>query len=240
MPDILGLFGQIGTWLSDAIGWLLAVVPTIDPWLRLLIAGLGVMCETSILIGVIVPGDTVVLVASTGVRSTPEHIALILVVILGALVGESVGFAIGRWFGPALQRSRLGRSIGAERWDRASQYLALRGGPAIFLSRFLPVLHSVVPLTAGMSGIRYRKFIAWTLPACTIWAIAYVTVGRFAAESYRMLGSELKYAGFIFVGVILLFLVIVWVVKRILTKRMARTLAAHTPTAQPDASSKSH
>ena len=50
----------------------------------------------------------------------------------------------------------------------------------MFVSRFLPVLHSLVPLTVGMSTMRYRRFIAWTLPACLIWATAYVTVGATA------------------------------------------------------------
>jgi membrane protein DedA with SNARE-associated domain len=47
----------------------------------------------------------------------------------------------------------------------------------VFISRFLPVLHSLIPLTVGMSTMRYRKFMAWTVPACVIWAFAYVTVG---------------------------------------------------------------
>ena len=77
----------------------------------------------------------------------------------------------------------LGQRLGEDNWTRAELYLRRRGGPAIFLSRFLPVLHSLVPLTVGMSGFSYRRFMAWTTPACTVWAIAYVGVG--AAANYR-------------------------------------------------------
>src|SRR5690606_20226828 len=117
----------------------------------------------------IVPGDTVVIVASTAVASPLEYWMLIIAVIVGALIGESVGFALGRFFGPRIRASRLGKRIGERNWVRAERYVARRGGIAVFISRFLPVLHSVVPLTVGMSAMTYRTFLAWTVPATTIW-----------------------------------------------------------------------
>src|SRR5689334_12931904 len=163
--------------MNDALTWVLDLVQSVDPVLRTLLAGLGILLETSILIGLIVPGDTIVLVASTGVANPVEYIALVAVVIVGALCGESIGFALGRWFGPRIRASRLGARIGTRNFDRAEAYLARRGGIAVFLSRFLPVLHSLIPLTVGMSPMRYRTFMAWTAPACVLWALAYVSVG---------------------------------------------------------------
>lgn len=212
------MLGQV----NDILDWLLSTVQSVDPVLRTALAGLGMMLETSILIGLIVPGDTIVIVASTAVASPVEYWALVAVVIVGALAGESIGFALGRWFGPHIRRSWLGRKIGEHNWQRAELYLSRRGGIAVFVSRFLPVLHSLIPLTVGMSPMRYRTFMRWTVPACVIWAFAYVTVGSLAAGSYRDLSSSLHFAGYIFVGVIVAFLLLVVLAKELLARHEAR------------------
>lgn len=219
--------------VNDALTWILDVVQSVDPVLRTLLAGLGILLETSILVGLVVPGDTIVLVASTGVANPVEYAALVVVVIIGALCGESLGFALGRWFGPRIRASALGRRVGTRNFDRAEAYLARRGGPAVFLSRFLPVLHSLIPLTVGMSPMRYRTFMAWTAPACVIWALAYVSVGSAAAGSYRELSRELHGAGYIFVGIIAVFIVAVFVVKKVLGKREARHMEAAARKSEP-------
>jgi membrane-associated protein len=208
--------------VNDVLGWLLDLVQSVDPVTRTLLAGLGIMLETSVLVGLVVPGDTVVIVASTAVAGPVQWISMILVVIAGALIGESVGFALGRWFGPRIRASRLGRRIGERHWARAERYLDRRGGIAVFVSRFLPVLHSLIPLTVGMSTMTYRRFISWTLPACVIWASAYVSVGAVAAGSYRELSERLHWAGYVFVGIIVLFAVVVLVVKRLLQRSEER------------------
>ncbi|MFF5626834.1 DedA family protein [Microbacterium sp. NPDC012755] len=211
--------------------WLLDTVQSIDPVARTLIAGLAVMLETSILIGLIFPGDTVVIIASMGVSSPTEAVAMVIAVVVGALIGESIGFVLGRWLGPHIRTSWVGRKVGEHNWVRAETYLARRGGIAIFLSRFLPVLHSLVPLTVGMSGYSYRRFLAWTAPACLLWATAYVSVTSLAAGSFREMVDRVHFAGYIFVGVIALFLVLIVVGKKVLTRLEAR----HLDTTEADA-----
>jgi membrane-associated protein len=211
--------------VNELLDGILGIVEGVDPVLRTLLAGLGIMLETSVLVGLVVPGDSIVIVASTAVDGTVEYLALALTVIVGALIGESIGFALGRWFGPHIERSRVGRRIGEHNWHRARRYLARRGGPAVFISRFLPVLHSLVPLTVGMSDMSYRRFMAWTTPACIIWSFAYVSVGSAAAGGYRSLSDDLHWAGYLFVGVIALFLVLVWAAKKVLMRLEARHMA---------------
>jgi membrane protein DedA with SNARE-associated domain len=97
-----------------------------------------------------------------------------------------------------------------------------RGGIAVFVSRFLPVLHSLVPLTVGMSTMSYRKFLAWTAPACALWAAGYVTFGSVAAGGYRELATQLHGAGYIFAGVVIVFVVAVFVGKKLIERREAR------------------
>ncbi|MGK9147248.1 DedA family protein [Plantibacter flavus] len=220
--------------MNDVLGWLLDLVQSVDPVARTILASVGIMLETSVLIGLIVPGDTVVIVASTAVSGPVEWIAMILAVIVGALIGESIGFALGRWFGPRIRASRLGRWIGEAHWARAERYLDRRGGLAVFISRFLPVLHSLIPLTVGMSTMSYRRFISWTLPACVIWSSAYVSVGALAAGSYRELADQLHWAGYVFVGIIVLFAVAVLLVKRFLQRSEERHMGAASDEAAPD------
>ncbi len=208
--------------MNEALLWILDLVRSVDPLARTLLAGLGIFLETSLLVGLIVPGDTIVLVAATAVETPVQYVGLLAAVILGALGGESVGFALGRFFGPKVRDSRLGARIGVRNWQRAANYVDRRGGIAVFVSRFLPVLHSLVPVTVGMSNMPYRRFIAWTTPACILWAFAYVTFGSVAAVSYRELASSLHFAGYIFVGAIVLFVVVVFVVKKLLERSEAR------------------
>lgn len=211
-----------GTMLTGALSWSLDLVQSVDPVLRTILAGIGIMLETSVLVGLVVPGDTIVLVASTAVGGPVEFVALCLAVIAGAIAGESIGFALGRWFGPKIRASGLGRRIGEDNWVRAENFVDRRGGIAVFISRFLPVLHSLVPLTVGMSTMSYRKFIAWTLPACVIWTLAYVSVGTAAGGTFREMLNRLHYAGYVFVGIIALFLLLAFVGKKLLTRATAR------------------
>jgi len=204
--------------MFDPLGWILSMVDHVDPITRSLLAALGMFCETTILIGLIVPGDTIVLVASTGVQDVPQYIGMLAAVIVGSLSGESVGFLLGRWFGHGIRASRLGVRLGEGNWVRAERYLERRGGLAVFASRFLPVLHALVPLTVGMTRWPYRRFIAWTAPACILWAAAYVTVGTLAAGGYREIANRLHFAGYLFGGAVVLFFVIVLLVRRRIEK----------------------
>ena len=210
--------------MNEILSWLLDTVQGVDPIVRTLVAGLAMMLETSVLVGLVVPGDTIVIVAGTAVGSPLEGVLLGVAVVIGALIGESIGFWLGRLLGPRIRDSRLGQKIGRENWDRSERYLQRRGGPAIFLSRFLPVLHSLVPLTVGMTGFRYRRFLAWTAPACILWATLYVSVAAAAAGTYRELADTVHFAGYIFVGVIVLFIVLVFIGKKVIERMERRHL----------------
>ncbi|MCC2032255.1 DedA family protein [Microbacterium allomyrinae] len=215
--------------MNEFLTWLLDAVQSVDPVVRTLLAGVAIMLETSVLIGLVVPGDTIVIVAGTAVGSVWEGVLLGIAVVIGALIGESIGFWLGRFLGPRIQHSKLGRRIGEENWERSERYLRRRGGPAIFISRFLPVLHSLVPLTVGMSGYPYRRFLAWTVPACVIWSTLYISVAAVAAGTYRELADQLHYAGYIFVAIIVAFLVLVFVSKKVIERAERKHLEHDEP-----------
>ena len=212
--------------MNEILDWLLSTVQSVDPLTRNLLAGLAIMLETSLFVGLIIPGDTVVLVASTGVLDLGDFFLLLGCVLLGSLIGESFGFWIGRLFGPKIRASKLGQRIGESNWKMADAFIEARGGLAVAISRFLPVLHSLVPVVAGATTMRYRVFIRWTLAACAVWASAYVSVGYLAHTSYDQIGSSLKYGGLIFVTVILVFVTIIHFAKKRLEKAAIKMVEA--------------
>ncbi|MEY4993074.1 MAG: hypothetical protein RIS82_196 [Actinomycetota bacterium] len=211
--------------MNEILDWILSAVQSVDPATRNFLAGLAIMLETSLFVGLIMPGDTVVLVASTGVVDLGDFFFLLGAVLVGSLIGESLGFFIGRWFGERIRASRLGQKIGEKNWQMADVFVDTRGGLAVAISRFLPVLHSLVPVVSGMTRMRYRVFIRWTLAACAVWASAYVGVGYLARASYEQVAQNLKFGGLVFVGIIVAFAVLVHFGKKRLEKSAERMIA---------------
>lgn len=203
--------------MSQFIDWLNTAVHTFNPVWRDVIAGFAILLETSVFIGLIIPGDTIVLAAGTMVRDWLDFAGLFIAVVLGSVAGESLGFYIGRIFGPRIRSSKLGLRIPEKVWHRTDTFVESRGGPAIAMSRFLPVLHSVVPLTAGMTKMKYKTFISWTAGACAVWSSVYLGIGWFAHGATDAL-KQFKFGGAIFAGIIIVFLLIVALVKKRLEK----------------------
>lgn len=204
--------------MNEILDSILQFIEAVPPVLRILLTGVAIMLETSVLIGLVVPGDTIVLVSSTGVTTVLEFIFTVIAVVLGALAGSSFGFWIGRIFGPRLRSSWLGTRVGDDRWRKADRFVKRRGGIAVFISRFLPVFHSVVPLTAGMTVMPYRTFMAWLTPASIIWAFLYVSIGSGAAETYRELKDRFDQAGWIFIAIFVVGILLIALLKKFLNR----------------------
>lgn len=208
--------------MNDILNWLLEFISSIDAWLRISVAGIAIFLETSVFVGLVVPGDSIVIIASTGTNSALEFVILALVVFVCSLGGQSVGYLIGHHFGPRIKVSKLGRTIGESTWNNANNFIDRQGGWAVFVSRFLPVFHALTPVTVGMSNMTYKRFMIWASPAAFLWAVAYSGVGWIAKDTYHSLADQLHYAGFIFIGIIIAFWVTVFIVKKVLEKRTKR------------------
>ena len=200
--------------MNEIINNILATVASVDPVTRTLISALFIMLETSFLVGLVIPGDTVVLISSTAITNLQEYVFMVVMVIVGSLTGETIGFFVGKFFGPKIRTSWLGRKLGPHRWQQAENYIDRRGGIAVFLSRFLPILHSLTPLTVGMTKMKYRTFIAWTAAACVIWTFVYVTLAAVLKDQYEAFAAKYEWAGFLFIGIVVAFIVVVSLIKK--------------------------
>lgn len=210
--------------IGDGIDWLFTYVSAVDPWARILVAAIFMMLETTLLVGMLVPGDTVVIVAATGVSSPADFVFLFLAVVVGALVGESFGYWLGKTFGPRLRRVRLIRRISEDRWTQIEAFLHHRGGIAVAVSRFLPIAHALTPVIAGAGGMRFNPFFHWTAGASIVWTAIYVTLGTVAKEGFYAMEGRVKGAEYILIGGVVTVLLLVSLTKRLVARRAMREL----------------
>lgn len=142
--------------------------------------------EASTLIGVLVPGETAILVG--GVLAWHGRVSLSSVLAaaaLGAIVGDSLGYWVGSRWGDRIIAGRIGRVIGERRWTRARRHLARKGLLTVVLGRFPPVARTLVPVLAGSAHMPYRRFLAGNALGGVVWAAASALAGYLAGDAWQ-------------------------------------------------------
>ncbi|MBE1485403.1 DedA family protein [Plantactinospora soyae] len=192
-------------------------------WPALLVVAALAFGESAAFIGLFLPGETALLLggalAATGQVSLP---AMVIVSVVAAIAGDSVGYEIGRWTGAPLRRSRLGRWVGERRWARAEQFIARHGPLAVLLGRWVGVLRTLVPALAGMNRMPYRRFLLFNALGGAAWATTVVMLGYLAGASWRRLEDHVGEAGAGLAALVVIGLVIWWTVRRRRRHRDAR------------------
>jgi len=100
-----------------------------------------------------------------------------------AVLGDQVGYLIGRRFGPGLRQSRLGRRVGERRWTQAQDAVTRHGAWAVAGGRWVAVLRALVPTVAGAVTMPYRRFLLANALGGSVWAAGAILVGYFAGGS---------------------------------------------------------
>lgn len=175
-----------------------------SPWAYVAVALLATL-ESAAFVGLAVPGEFGMLVggyvASEGRASLTGMIAL---ATAGAVLGDSIGYQIGRSFGHRIRHSRMGRRVGDERWERAEAALRQRGGRAVFFGRFVGILRALVPALAGASGMPYRQFLVWNVLGAAIWGPGLVSLGYAAGSSYDKVAHWAGRAGLVLLALVVI------------------------------------
>jgi membrane-associated protein len=178
--------------MVELIDGLLAALAGLPLWALASAVAVVMALEASLLTGVVVPGDLVVLFAASTATTPTRFAVLWAAVAAGSLAGESVGYGIGRLFGQQVQASRIGRWLGQERWARAADFLQRRGARAVVAGRFLAAVHAVLPIVAGTVRMRYRRFLTAAAAGALTWSALYRVIGALAAASYRAVAERLN------------------------------------------------
>jgi undecaprenyl-diphosphatase len=172
---------------------------------------------------VLVPGEIGIVLG--GVLANQHKLPLVAVLIAavaGAIIGDSIGYWVGKRYGEWILRRIPNRILDDDKIDRAEQTVRRYGGRAVFVGRFTAALRALVPGTAGMSGVRYGKFLLWNVAGGSIWAVAYVLIGYLAGSQYQRIE---KYANYIGIG-----LLVVIAAVLIVRHRRAKSKPASTST----------
>ena len=205
------MFEHIVTRIADAVG----------VWMYVIAGGLC-FAEAAILVGMVLPGETALLVAGVFCASGKLNLwVMMIVAAVCAIAGDSVGYEFGKKFGPSLRRSRLGQWVGEHRWAAVDGFLHRHGGKAVLLGRLTALFRALVPSMAGMSGMRYRTFLAWNAAGGLIWAPGCVLLGYAFSKSLGVVGETLTWAPLAIVALI----VVVAVVRHQRKRRRERVEA---------------
>lgn len=151
-----------------------------------------VFAESGLLIGFFLPGDTLLVLAGIVAASGRANIAVLCAgTALAAIVGDNVGYAIGRRAGRPLLERRDGRVLNQHNLSRATAFYDRFGSPTIVLARVVPMVRTFAPLIAGCTSMRYRTFLTWNVVGGLAWGIGLPYAGYQLGE--RAKGLD-KYA----------------------------------------------
>jgi membrane-associated protein len=151
------------------------------------IVGLATFLENSVGAGVIVPGETLVIIGGVYAALGDLWLPMVsAVAVVGAVIGDNVGYWIGHRFGRGfLERHGPKLFVTPERLATAERYYLTHGGKTVFLGRFVPVVRSVGFIIAGVSHMPWRRFAAFDLAGALIWGIGHSVLGYALGEGYK-------------------------------------------------------
>jgi membrane-associated protein len=187
-----------------------------------LVAFLLAFSECALFLDLVVPGETGMVIAGAAASRADVPLAtMIAAAAAGAIVGDSVGYYIGRRWGLAVVhkwapiRRRVEPGVA-----RAEVFFDRHGGAAVFLGRFVGVVRGVVPVVAGTAGMPYRRFLPWNVLASLVWTSAVISAGYLIGRHIETLVSR---ASLVVTGIIVIAVATWWVIAR---RRRARRTAA--------------
>ena len=161
------------------IALLTPLMVVLGPLAVLLLMGV-LFAETGLLAGFFLPGDSLLFAAGVLVAAGAIHLPLWLVAgaaFLAAVVGDQVGYLVGRRFGPRVFSRRSSRWLSRDHVGRAEAFFDRHGPKAVVLARFVPVVRTLVPAVAGMGQMPRRRFSAYNIAGGLVWTVGMLLAG---------------------------------------------------------------
>jgi membrane-associated protein len=163
---------DISTWIQEA-GILTA----------LLIIGVIIFAESGLLIGIFLPGDTLLFAA--GLLAAQGHLPLagvISVITIAAVLGDNAGYWFGRKTGPRLFRKQNGIFFRREHARRAEIFFKKHGAKTVLIARFIPYIRTFTPMVAGVAKMHRPLFIIYNIIGAALWAVSTILIGYWLGD----------------------------------------------------------
>ena len=210
---------------------LLDGIRSVPPAVAYALIGLLVFGEAAFFVGFVLPGEAAVLFGGfLASRGHLDIVTLVVLVVVCAILGDTVGYEVGKHVGPRVLRLRI-FSKHEDRIRDAQDLLRRRGGPAVFLGRWTAFFRAVMPGIAGLSHMRYRTFLLWNAVGGIAWGVTFSLVGYFAGASYEKVASSIGKGSAVVVAVLVIAAIVVWRVRR---RRQRDESAEQEESHQPD------
>lgn len=167
-------------------------------WLIALI----IFAESGLLIGFFLPGDTLLIAA--GVMASSGTLSIqwtIITIATAAIVGDNVGYTIGRYSGKRLFHKKDGVLFKQEYIERAEAFYEKHGGKTIILARFTPIVRTFAPVVAGIAKMPRGQFFMYNVIGGVLWAVTLPLLGFWIGSKIPRIGDYLEYA---IIGVVIL------------------------------------
>ena len=166
---------------------------TLGAWTYLLVGAFAFL-ETGAGVGLVVPGETVMLLGGAVAGQGAISVYLLIAIAwFSAWAGDTTSFFVGRRLGRGFVLEHGPRvGITRERFEKVEDYFGRHGGKTILVGRFVSLVRALAPFVAGSSGMRYRAFVPYSILGTGIWASAHILIGYFFSRS---IDKAAKYAG---------------------------------------------
>lgn len=146
-----------------------------------------VFAESGLLVGFFLPGDSLLFIAGfiasgAGGGALPPIPFVITAVVVAAIAGDQVGYAIGRRVGPSLARRERTRFFDPRNVVRTEQFFERHGPKTVVLARFVPIVRTFAPVVAGVGSMRYRTFVSYNVMGGLLWGAGVTLAGYFLGD----------------------------------------------------------
>ena len=216
------------------------IIRAAGPW-ALLVVCLIIFSETALLVGFILPGDTLLVITGlltfTGTMTASQNGILIpiwivcLSIAVAAFVGGEVGYLIGHKAGPRIFERRESGLFSKENVVRTNKFFERFGPLAVVLARFVPVVRTFTPIAAGVGHMNYRRYSLYNGVGALIWGAGLTFAGFLLGFIPPLADFVTEYIDVILICAVLLAIVptAFHYVKSVLKARKARKLGLDQP-----------
>lgn len=209
---------------------------TLGAWTYLLVAVFA-FAETGAFVGLVVPGETVMLLGGAVAGQGAIDIYLLIAIAwFSAWLGDTTSFFLGRRLGREFvikHGPRVG--ISHERFEKVEDYFGRHGGKTIFIGRWISLVRAFAPFIAGSSGMGYRSFVPYSILGTGLWASLHILIGYFFSRSIETAGHYAARGAFLLATLIAIVAGTVFVVRRLRVREnreaVVRWMEEHRATA---------